>query len=484
MYVQLTQFAPDADPTQGSLVYCENVIGTPRGYRGAPTPSSTGVAALASACLGAALVKNIEGQATLYAGTGTKLYKLGTTTWDDVTRTSGGDYSTTYRWRFAQFGNDTVAVSRGVNTQRFASGGTDFADLSGAPKARVCFSVGDFIFLLGTNEATYGDQADRWWCSAYLDVTDWTPAIATQCTTGRLLDTPGPLTAGIKLGEYAVVFKAKAIYVGAYAGPPVVWDFARITDTIGAVSHECVQNIGQALLFCDVDGFYQFDGSSVQSISNGKISDWYKSKLDADNAQKICSMQARDSKTVYWFFPVSGGDGSLSAWISYHWPTGKFGYGTQSIEVTVDYAPAAMDYDAFGARYSTYADLPDVTFESSLFQSGSDVPAVFNASHVICTLDGATGSASITTGDIGQDGAITLMKRVRNRYLDAPDSATLTNYYSDQVGTSYTQDVTTTEQSGKFDLLRSARWHKIKLDTTGNFELAGADVTLVNDGEE
>lgn len=483
MFVPLTEFAPDADPTTGSLVDVLNVDPTTKGYKGSPTPSSTGVAALPAACTGGALVKTIDGTNVVFAGTGVALNKLGSTTWEDVTRATA--YTSTYRWRFAQFGNYTYAVNRTDATQYYLHGtSTDFADQDSTPKARIVFSVNDFLFLLGTNEATYGDQPDRWWCSALGNSTSWTPNIATQCATNRLYDSPGPLTAGHRLADYAVLFKENAIYVGSHVGPPSIWDWIRVSDTIGASSHEAVKNIGQVLLFCNKDGFYSFDGATVIPLSMGRIGNWFRAKLDQNNADKITSVHDRNRKTVRWFFPVAGGSGSLTAWISYNYQSNKFGYGESSIQAALEYATPNMDYEALAARYPTYADLPNVSYDAAIFLGGSEAPAVFNTSNVLCTLDGDTASSRLVVEGIGQDGAMTLIKRIRNRYLTQPATATLTNAYSDQLGSTYTEDTTTTESSGKFDFLRTARWHKIKLETTGNFEMTGADVTTGNAGME
>ena len=60
----------------------------------------------------------------------------------------------------------------------------------------------------------------------------------------------------------------------------------------------------------------------------------------------------------------------------------------------------------------------------------------------------------------------------------------MTNYYSDQSGSDFTQDITTTEEDGKFDVLRSARWHRGKFEFTGKVEISGIDIQAKNAGKE
>src|SRR5690606_22888087 len=118
-----------------------------------------------------------------------------------------------------------------------------------------------FVFLLGTNDGTYGDQPDRWWCSALEDYTAWTPSIATQSATNRLYDTPGPITAGRRLGDYLAVFKKRAIYLGQYVGPDQIWRWPLITDRVGAISQEASVSLEEFVLFMGDDGFWVFDGA-------------------------------------------------------------------------------------------------------------------------------------------------------------------------------------------------------------------------------
>jgi len=65
-----------------------------------------------------------------------------------------------------------------------------------------------------------------------------------------------------------------------------------------------------------------------------------------------------------------------------------------------------------------------------------------------------------------------------------PTSASMINYYADQAGETFTEDATTTQTSGKFDVIRSARWHRGKISFTGDVELMGLDVEARNAGRE
>ena len=63
---------------------------------------------------------------------------------------------------------------------------------------------------------TYGQRPDSWYCSALYNQADWVPNIATQCATGRLIDTPGPNTACKALGSNIVIYKGTIVFTTAF----------------------------------------------------------------------------------------------------------------------------------------------------------------------------------------------------------------------------------------------------------------------------
>jgi hypothetical protein len=120
------------------------------------------------------------------------------------------------RWSFCQFGNAGLAAAITDTIQRSTSG--TFTSIAGAPKAEIIDSVLGFVMALHTNESTYGDSPDRWWCSALYDETSWTANVSTQATTGRLIEGAGKFTAGARLGDDFIAYKQRALFLGALLG--------------------------------------------------------------------------------------------------------------------------------------------------------------------------------------------------------------------------------------------------------------------------
>ena len=188
-------FAPDSDPaTPGLLLDCANLIPSELGMRPGPSVTPVGVAALAQDVRGALAAIDLNGNRRNVVGTDTGLYTLAGSGWSDISG-PGAPFAlgNEERWALAQFANSTVASCRTAG-MRIATGG-DFAEVAGAPKAKILASLKGFVMAFNTTDAAYGDEPDRWWCSAYLNASDWTPNVSTLCTTGRLVESGGS-TAG------------------------------------------------------------------------------------------------------------------------------------------------------------------------------------------------------------------------------------------------------------------------------------------------
>lgn len=475
-------FRPDIDPTTpGVITDCDDLIPTVKGFKSMPSEIPTALPALASGCVGAAVVTKLDGTNRFFAGTATRLYEAATSSWTDRSE-SGAAYTTGTFWRFAQFGDTTIAVNKSDDTQGSSSGA--FAAISGAPKASFIDAAAGFVMLGATNEGTYGDQSDRWWCSAYQDATSgtaWTPDVTTQCTTGRLVDAPGPLTGGIKaLGSNFVAYKAKSMFLGTYVGAPSVFSWSQVPGEIGCSSPECVVSIGVGHIFISDQNIYMYDGTQPQKIGDD-IKQWFFRDLNKPYKSLIKGMHEIAGNRVWFFYP-NGNSTTNNRAIVYNYVTNKWGKASISIEAAVEYLSGQITWSDMGTYYSTWDDLPLISYDSSFWLQSSPLPAIFDTTHTLQTITGTAGGCSITCGDLGDDTQLSMLSRSRPRFTLSPTSGTMTNYYRDSTGDSLTIDATSSLNSGKFDALRTARWHRLKYDFVGDCEIVGDAVSLVPDG--
>ena len=480
--IPISGFAPDLDSTaDGVLTDCSMMIPTPAGYRAAPSAMASGIQALASECRGIAVTRNVSNTKKIFAGTQTALYQQAGSAWTDVSRAGGYTGGAETRWRFAQFGDMTLAVNQTEELQASSSGA--FANVSGAPKARLIETACGFVMLAGTNEGTYGDSADRWWCSALYDHTSWTPSISTQATTGRLVDSPGDIRAMRRLGNDIVAYKERSISIGRYVGAPAVWAWTQIPGEIGAASAEAVVNIGSAHIFVGLEDIYLFDGSRPQPIGQA-VKQWFFRRVNPSYRHRIIGAHDRARSLVRFYYPSTvSTSGAIDSCLVYHYPTGKWGREDRAIEAAVEYTAAGVSFDSLGTSYSTWNSLPEIAYDSPFWTSESLSPAVVDASHVLVQLTGAAGEASLTTGDMGDADGFATVTRVTPKFLQAPTSATLANSYRNVLGEALVTDQTVSLVNGRFDFIRSSRWHRVRMVTQGDMEITAINPQYVMAGE-
>ena len=489
MTVKWLGYAPDADEKiQGIWTNCANVVPTLKGFKGAPTPQTGELnTAVASTVTGSSVIRKLDDTIRVFVGTETKLYEAGATSWTDRTRASGGDYSlgAQDRWRFAQFSDNTLAVAKTDTLQRSTTGA--FADVSGAPKASIVETVNNFAFLFDTNEATYGDSPNRWWCSALGDETDWTVDVATQCNTGILTATGGRITGGRRFGEGIIAYKRKSMYWGVYVGPPAIWEFRLIPGEVGAISHDAIVDISTSSnpmhIFMGDDDFYLFDGARPIPIGDGRVKQTVFGQLSRSNQKLSCAAHDQNASIVYFFYPSAAGN-QLDKCVVYNYKTDTWGRDDRTIQFAFNYITPTTTYADVGDLYSTYDSLPEIEYGSAFLSANQPTPAIYNGTNILQQLNGSSSTSSITTGDHGDDDMQTLLHRVKISYISNPTTSQMTNLYKLDSGDSETTDQTVSASSDRFDVLREARWHRFQFEFTGDWEGSGHRVGLEPGGNE
>jgi hypothetical protein len=479
--VELLGYAPDADPTvMGVLTNASAVVPSLKGLKGAPSATAVSMATLAATCQGSAVLTKLDGTTRFLAATATNIYEAGASTWTDVSRAATYTASASQRYRFAQLGDVSLAANGADTIQASASGA--FSCISGAPIAGIVETVGSFVF--GFNTAT---SAQGWQCAGIGGYTSWTPSIATQATSGTLTATPGAITGARRFGSSIVAFKKDSMYLGAYVGPPNIWNFDQIQGSAGAMSQESIVSIGTPenpkLIFMGADDFYLYDGAKPIPIGTNRVKLTVFNSLLQSRFYACAALHDKINNLVYFYYPVADSTRPDHC-VVYNYRTDKWGVDDRQIEVPVEYVTPGMTYDSLGTSYATYADLPALSYDLAFQNSALALPGFFDTSHTIKTLTGASTSSSLTTGDFGDDERVTTFRRVRPRFLTKPTSATWTHQYRMSPGDTVTADTAVSLSNGSFDFLRSARWHRGTMALVGDWEMAGFSPDLEAEGLE
>lgn len=390
--------------------------------------------------------------------------------------------STENLWRFAQFGNVSLAANQTERIQ-FSSSGA-FADITQAPKARMIETASGFVLAFAINDAAVGgDRPDAWWCSNIYDYATWTPAVSNQAAFGYLLDTPGEIRAAKRLGQDVVAYKERSMYLGRYVGPPVVWSWTLAASDVGAIAQESVVDTGTTHLFISADDFMVFDGSPPRSMQ-APVREWFFKNSDPVYRYRTKGYFDKANGRVWWFYASNSSAGALTDAIVYNIKSNRWGYGQYSIETVMEYIAADTTWDSWPPGPATdYENIADLPFDSQAWDTGTRQLAVFGTDHKIKTLNGPCGTSSIITGDFGDDTAYSTITEVKPRFLTRPASASMTNYAKAYEGDVKTQCDTNSINGNKFDPLASGRFHSLKFDMIGDYEMVGFDPKLVPDGE-
>jgi len=478
--IPLLGFAPDADvTTPGVLLACTNLIPYLNGMEGAPAPSTpSATPALAAACIGAAVVSKLDDTRRIIAGTTTKLYELTAGAWVDIGRAAAYNGGIDTRWSITQFGDATLCANRADVIQR--STGAAFSDVATAPKAEILFTVGAFVMALNTNDGA--EKPDGWHCCAAFDDTSWTPSLATQATSGRLVATAGRLTAGMRLGEYAIAYKQRSIYLGQYVGAPTVWNWIQVPGgDAGCVGKEAICDIGGAHFFVGDDNLWIFDGTRPVPIADGYVRQFFFDNSNPSYRYKTICVFDRQKNLVWIFYPSLGATAPDSALV-YHVAAKKWGVANRSIEAALNYVSGGITIDGLSAISATIDGLSSYSFDSQFWLAGGKSLSVFNTSHQLQSMTGASVSSSMTTGDVGDDEAVSALNKIRLRYAVSPTSASAQALIQQNSGTGFVVSATGSVLDGKFDLRQSARWHKAVFTFMGPVRVTHMDADLVPAG--
>jgi len=478
-------FAPDSDPTiVGVLMECVNIIPFEAGFMGAPSPTPVQAAALAAPCRGAAVVMRLDGTRRIFAATQTKIYELASTVWTD--RSKAGSYtgSPDARWSICQFG-DTTLFSNLSDPMQLSTAGI-CSDVPTAPKAKIIVSASNnFVIAFNTNDGTFGVSSDRWWCCAQNNQNDWVPSVATGATTGRLVAREGAIQAGLPLGDYVVAYKSRGVFLGSFVGASNgAWQWTLIPGSeCGAVGPEAVCDVGGVHFIVGEDDFWLFDGTRPMALGEGVIRDWFRRNSSQTFRYRTKCTYDRQRNLVWISYASPTSTGDCDRTLAYHLSTKKWGSADRVIQAALNFISPGVTIDGLNAYAATIDGLPEIPVDSQYWLAGGRLYAYFNASNQLVSNSGVAGVSSFTTGDLGDDDMVTMIDRFRTRFTLSPATATATGLMKMNEGDPLVVGAVCAINDGKFDVRQSARFHRIRVDMTGDHKETAFDVKAIQVGE-
>jgi hypothetical protein len=358
-----------------------------------PQAINTGLAVLLNPALGGATFLDANGDGQTFAGDTTKLYRLVSNLFDDASKVGGYSLAAEERWVFEQFGQFVVAVAPGEAPQVFQMGvSTDFANLAGSPpQFTSIWRHGDF--LMGGLNFTL-----TW--SAFNNITDWTPSIATQ-SDSQVLDQAGGQIMGGTIGEYGAIFQETQIRRVTYVGPPVIFNFEQdaIEKRRGALSRYAFVRLGRLIFYASSQGFYVFDGQQSIPIGENKVDEYFKTRLNFGRRDLVTAAYDSAQKAVVFGFPTESAN-TITEQLIYSLTDRRWTHDDNVLEFLFETVGASYTVD----NISNFFGPPDnidvitsISIDSAAFRGGQKAMAGFNTSHALCQFDGQTRPATIDT---------------------------------------------------------------------------------------
>ena len=380
---------------------------------------ASATSALDGQCLGAAVVFYKDGSVHHFAGDASKLYKLGTAgVWADVTRASGGLYSSGSgaRWQFGFSGGLAIACTIGETPQKYLIGSsTKFADLGGSPpKASFIATVRDFVVLGGLN----GDLMTVAWSG--LGDPEWWTVGTNSCDT-QTFQSGGPIR-GLLGGEVGYVFQAGSITRMSFVpGSDLIFQFDTVEDGRGLAAPFSLVRIGSLAFFLSSDGFYRFDVGSgrAEPIGTGKWTKWVMADMNPGLMANVVGSVDPTGRFVIWAYPTLGASGTtLNRCLIYDWTLDE----ATTVDITVTALAQMLTQGVTLDTMDSFGTLDELPFslDAPIWSGGASLLGAFSTDKTMSYFAGQNMAASWVTNDIRLKGRI-MIRGVRP-HIEAPDA--------------------------------------------------------------
>ena len=334
------------------------------------------------------------------------------------------------------------------------------------------------------------NQRCKW--SGLNDSSTWTPSQATQSGYQDIVGTHGNIQAIVGGESFGVIFMERAIYRMDYVGTPLIFQFSKIADNIGAFAPKSVVSFGSDIFFLAQDGFYKLSGGQqITPIGNGKIDDFFLQDITS-NFEGICSAVDPNNYMVVWSYRGEGATGTNfinNKLICYNFNVDKW---STASEQTLLFMNSASQ-EAFTTLESldvlgTLDGLP-YSLDSYFYDEGIIGLGAFNSEKKFGKFLGASLDAEVDTTEF--EGAKELRSTIINARpivnANGSDNTTISVTpitRSSQADAVTTGTAVTTQSSGDCPLRSTSRYHRMRVKVTGNFlTMSGVDVETRPEGK-
>lgn len=464
------------------LVTASNAVPTDGGYTDF-NALATADAALSARPQGAFAALDSTGTVQIYAGDISKLYRKNGASWD----ATAASYATATDgwWSFCQFDSTIIATNFADNPQKATLGGVVFSSLATvgtAPKAKVVGTIGRFVFLGYTTDATNGTVPHRVQWSGFSRPTEFpvpnTAAAAAIQSGEQFLNRPdlGGVSGIFGGDQFGVILQRSGVTRAAYSAPPTVFSFDTIEDKHGAWFPNASIKIGALVYFIASDGFYATDGTRVIGIGAGKANKTFLADCNQSFLERVRVAFDPISKCIFWCYCNGLSSGTPNRLFCYNIEEERFG-GPISDDTTLLFSSLSTGYtlDTLATPMPN-VDLGTISLDSSFWQGGLPLMAGFGTDFKLGTFTGASKTAIFEPGEVelNPNGHYTVLG-VKPLVTGTPTSITAalaSRANQDNESRTFGTSVSRTTRTGLCDFRDDVRFASVQLTVAGGFDSA------------
>lgn len=443
--------------------------------------------ALASACKGSFAYRDSAGTVTIFAGTATKLYKLSGTSWTDVTRAVGGNYSlgTDNFWRFVPFGNLIIATNYVDDIQVFdITSSTNFSQMSAtAPRCRDLAVVANFLVCIDTVD---GDGARGFrvrWSPIANPQGVWGSIPATQTDFQDIYDTVYSNSYITDFGEFGVIVQGRSMYRMDYVGGDDIFDFHKIVKGQGSlITRGNIYNGASIFLRCE-DGFYEFNGGQMLPIGDKKIDAYFRTNFnEAYDFNLNCNIDPI-RKLVMWSVPHTDATGGLpNKLYCFNWVDRRWSIIDQECEFLFSFISTGYTLEGLDAISASLDALP-YSLDSRAWTGGKTVLGAFTSNHKLGLFTGSPMTATLQTSEVRLNPTGRALLENITPFVEGGTVTGRVGYrdmLSDAV--SWTVSTSINPFTGDIDFTKSSTFFRAELTISGSWTIAHGIGVQIQDG--
>lgn len=442
---------PDAFKTDvaklGGLVTANNVLPVQGAYVPILDKAEHNSNALTGTPLNGTYAQDTSGQYYNYVGTTSKLYRFDSVTLTDITRASGGNYTST-EWAFQRYGTWMIATNFNDDPQVLKGFTADnFQALGGSPpKARyVLLNSGHLIFANLDESGTLYPKKLTW--SARESIEDYTPSLTTGADSQEFPDMDGNITGLGSIGDAFVIAAENSLSVGYYIGGVYTFGFkTNAIQNIGCFYPRSFISVGDKVFFWSKESIYMFDGTNIVDIGK-PIKKHFFASVNMALLEKISVSQDKDNGLILWSYVSTDSETVPDKVLVYNWIENRFTTFDLSCECIFSAATGGLILDNLD---TTLIDDLEYLIDAGYWFSKDIQPIIAFTDNKLYSFAGSALTTEIETGEL----------------VDLPNKLFISKAYLPLEGASTTGSVTVKHRNTGIAAQSSSTASSIKSDGT------------------